>query len=500
MRPPGYRPTGHNYTVLWDQPKKYPNGMYWWQDRNDDQTVQEDEVVRPDRKESKIFNWFDPGLNAWCDAGFILRPVRIEEDGRPVYDFNQRQPIPFNGSNSNATSLWLDTDNGSVYTLNPGRTPGLAAWTRQGKMLWGYREIIRWNRALNLGVVTPGKLWGLTMPLGVAGDYTGAATYFNPYHIFTRDGLYVAMVMRDGRTGGLGADVTASETLTGQLVKPDGMDRYFLLAGDQDGRVTEILGLDAVKRLEGGTYELSAQDAKEAADALAEYEKMKAKSQKLIISRGRRSLANAKGVQKIVDDSRGFTARVAYDKQNLYVAFDVDSPYGLVNAITDPKVIFKGGNLLDIQIATDASSAPDRKEPAPGDLRILVSRQSGKPIAVVFRPKMRGFEGKPIVLTSPTGQAPFDSITTSSAIKLAHREKRGGFKATVTIPLSEIDLSLTPGQVVRMDVGYIFGNKTGTRTALRAYWQNNSFSANVTDDIPNESRLEPHEWGEATVE
>jgi hypothetical protein len=40
----------------------------------------------------------------------------------------------------------------------------------------------------------------------------------------------------------------------------------------------------------------------------------------------------------------------------------------------------------------------------------------------------------------------------------------------------------------------------GTQAALRAYWTNNSFSANVTADIPNESRLEPAEWGTANVE
>jgi len=40
----------------------------------------------------------------------------------------------------------------------------------------------------------------------------------------------------------------------------------------------------------------------------------------------------------------------------------------------------------------------------------------------------------------------------------------------------------------------------GTQAALRAYWTNNSFSANVTADIPNESRLEPAEWGTAMVE
>ena len=51
-----------------------------------------------------------------------------------------------------------------------------------------------------------------------------------------------------------------------------------------------------------------------------------------------------------------------------------------------------------------------------------------------------------------------------------------------------------------MDLGYLYGNATGTQVAARSYWTNNSFSANVTNDVPNESRLEPAEWGQATVE
>ena len=53
---------------------------------------------------------------------------------------------------------------------------------------------------------------------------------------------------------------------------------------------------------------------------------------------------------------------------------------------------------------------------------------------------------------------------------------------------------------MKLDLGYLFGNATGSQVALRAYWVNNSFSANVTNDVPNESRLEPAEWGEAVGE
>jgi hypothetical protein len=57
-----------------------------------------------------------------------------------------------------------------------------------------------------------------------------------------------------------------------------------------------------------------------------------------------------------------------------------------------------------------------------------------------------------------------------------------------------------PAQTVRMDLGYIFGNAQGTRTAARAYAKNTSFTANVVNDIPHESRLQPQHWGQAVVE
>jgi len=135
-------------------------------------------------------------------------------------------------------------------------------------------------------------------------------------------------------------------------------------------------------------------------------------------------------------------------------------------------------------------------------MRLLVTRQEGKPTAVIFRPKVKGFTGTPIVLKSPTGQESFDVIEKLDAVQLDYRPRPGGFTAVVTIPLTVLGWTPKPGQVVRMDLGYIFGsNAVGSnRAALRAYWSNNSFSANIVDDIPNESRLEPAEWGEAVVE
>ncbi len=124
-----------------------------------------------------------------------------------------------------------------------------------------------------------------------------------------------------------------------------------------------------------------------------------------------------------------------------------------------------------------------------------------KDLAVVFRPKIKGLKGRPVVLTSPTGKETFDAIETSGRVQLEYRSRLAGeLEATVTIPLDLIGLSPRPGAAVKMDVGYVFGNKTGTQAAMRAFWSNNSFTANVINDIPHESRLGPHEWGTAVVE
>jgi len=484
------------YEIFRDN-KKYPDGTYVWQDQNDDQTIQANELTTMEGRAESVFNVVDADLNLWSNAGFVLRPVRFAKDGRPIYDFNKREKFRVPTMDGGARFA-VDPQDGSFYTL--GGTWG--RWTLDGKQEWSYKGCVGWQDAVNLPPVTPGKLYGPDYVLGTAGDYTGLVTYFGPFHLYTRDGLFVGSVMRDGRVGGgLGPDIIACENFNGQLVKPEGMNRYFLLAGDQDGRITEILGLDTVKRLPGGTYVHTAEAAKTATDALTEYQSKLAKGSKLEIARGRQNLNTAKGIQKIVDDTRGFTVRAAYDAQNLYVAYDVTSPYELTNSIVDPHTIFKGGNLLDIQLATDPAADEKRKTPAVGDVRILVTRQNGKPAAMLFHPRVKDFTGTPIVLKSPTGQESFDTIESSDAVKLDYTPKAGGFNALVTIPLSLIGWTPKAGGTVRMDLGYIFSkNATGSQAAMRAYWSNNSFSANIVDDVPNESRLEPGEWGTATVE
>jgi len=455
---------GPQYDILKDE-TKYPDAKYWWKDANNDQTIQHEELST---------------TNLVWDATWKELWDKVSD---PAEQMGREFAIDWSKGNHD------------FIRYESGENPDAK------KLRWAYRGCISWHNAINLPPIRAGNMNGLTMPLGVADGFTGCVSYYGVANILTIDGVYVAQIFRDGRLGGgVGPDTLCSETIEGQLIRPDGMNRYFFIGGAADGRVTEIFGLDTVKRLPDAEYEHSEHSLALVKKAQADYQQELAKSQRLAITRGQASLSSAKPVQKYVDIGRSFTACAAYDEKNLYVAFDVTSPFDLVNTASDPRTIFKGGNLLDIQFAGDPAADPKRKTPVPGDVRLLVTRQAEKPVAVIYRPKVKGFTGQPIVLSSPANKESFDIIETTDKVGLQYAKTQSGFTATVTIPLELIGWTPKPGQNVQLDFGYIFGNAAGSEASLRAYWTNKGFSAGVLHDTPNESRLEPAEWGTATVE
>ncbi len=483
---------------LLDDLKAYPGGKYVWQDANDDQCVQAAEVspVKVSAHHPGIAG-IDAEMNLWLNNGERLRPTERTPGGWPRYDVSKIESTPLKGKV--AGYEWRDPE-GFTYSS----AGNLVKWSPTGDALWSYSGIAGWHSALGFPMVGPGRLWGMTGPMGTAGDYFAMMTYFGVNHIFTRDGIYVAALLKDGRMGGRGSDEGQPEGQGGQFVKlrpdPKGPDRYFIIHGGQDSRVWEVFGLDSVKPIAGGVYEMTVADANLAKRKHEEYKALLGRGAKLTIVRGRSALDGAEPVSKRVDPARHFEARAAYDATNLYVRFDVTAPTELINAVSDPKLLFQGGNCLDLQLAAAPQADANRKELAVGDVRVLVTRQAGKSYAVIYRPRVAHFTGERIVLKSPTGQEAFDAIEALDSVALDYAKTADGFRATATLPLAVLGWKPLPGQTVKMDIGYLFGNETGMRAAARAYWKNNSFSANVINDVPNESRLEPAEWGNATIE
>jgi hypothetical protein len=438
-----------------------------------------------------------------------LSPWQILSNGVPLYDDASLKQVDYAKDPSCYTyDLTVNPADGSVLMyagadikhLDRTEIWPINAWSRDGNLLWRYRLGCRWHDMYEFPIPKPGELYGCTRNMGITDGITGFSCYFGQAQLMTTDGVAIGTIMQDGRSGETGPDQVQCEWFTGQLVKlKDG--RWFLLGGDQDGRVLEVLGLNTLRRFEG-RLTITPEEARQAAAALAEWSAEKAKAQSLVLGRctGSPDWENLRAVKIDVDQRRGFTVQAAYNATDLMLRYDVRSPFELVNSTPEQTMLFKGGNLLDIQLATDPAADPKRQKPAAGDLRVLVTRRDGKLLAVVYRPKQARFQGQATVFTSPTGQESIDRIEFWDDVKLQYAKTENGFQAVVSLPLARLGLTLKPGTVQRMDVGYIFGNPTGNTTALRAYWSNKSFTAGVTQDVPHEARLEPAQWGNATVE
>jgi outer membrane protein assembly factor BamB len=485
----------------WQEQKvRRPTRELFWQDANGDGIVQPAETV-PQEGLGQIF-WVQKDLTLLLACGRTLKPRSMAADGRPVYDLADAVATPLAG-NPLFTGFKMAGPDGSVFSLAHRDGPSLIRWSATGEMAWQYPGLVRWQNALNLPTVGPGRLWGMTRPMGVAGDVIAFQTYFGANQLFRTDGLYVGCLLQDGRrAAGIGADTGQPEGQGGSFVRLTlgEKERTFVIHGGQDVRVWEVLGLDAQRELAGGVYVHTAEDVAKARAAQEAYVAAVAAAQPLRIVRGRAALAQAEAAVRTFEDGRGFEARLAYDADHLYLRFDVTAPHGLANAQGEPHILFRGGNCLDIQVAADPAADPQRPGPLPGDRRLLVTRQGEKPFAVLFEPKVAEFAGAPVVLTSPTGKEAFDRIAVVENVGLEYRKTAAGYTATVTVPHALLGLAPAPGTTLTLDLGVIFGNAEGTRTLRRGYLFNNSFTANVVDDIPHESRLEPARWGSATVE
>ena len=493
--------------------------FFAWQDGNDDGVIQPDEVQR-----IAYDLWFTTSAGGWqidrglklynLSKGVAFTPVRITDKGQPLYDFRKPEQLsaePWDKAlQVHNAGFFLAEDGKSFFAYNQDSPEGrgVARWSLDGKLLWrtGGSTTLHWQKSLTQPVAKPGELYGIVSPMRTAGGIVGWASYFGVFHLFTDDGLAVAKCFRDMREGHVGPDVLFTEHFCGILARIPETGRTYILGGDTDGRITEVIGLDSVKKFDG-SYEITPAEFAKAEQARAEHAARQVAVRSLKIASGKAALPTAAEAVVTVDDKRGFDARLAVDEKNLYVDYEVRSPAQLINNTDNPQILFRGGNAIDLQLATDPAADPARVKAAPGDIRLLATQDKAKtPVAVLYRTKVKGFTGQPIALTSVVQAGAlatenFDAIeVVSDKITLDYTPRSVGFGATVTIPLELLGWKPEPGKPVRLDLGYLFGDSQGNKCMLRSYWTNKSQLSGIINDVPSESRLEPKEWGEAVVE
>ena len=183
--------------------------------------------------------------------------------------------------------------------------------------------------------------------------------------------------------------------------------------------------------------------------------------------------------------------RISGDR--LYAAWRSNENDLAVNSAEQATAPFKTGSALDLMLGTDPAAPADRRQAAPGDLRLLVTRRPDgkgtKTWAVLYRAVVPGTaDGAKVPFSSPWRTITFDVVTdVSAAVELAQKE--GDYE--MSIPLAALGLKPTAGARLRGDLGVLRGRDG--QTGQRVYWSNKA--TGITADVPSEAELQPGLWG-----
>lgn len=270
------------------------------------------------------------------------------------------------------------------------------------------------------------------------------------------------------------------------------------MAGSDAIHIFEVLGTEQKMTRFQGTFELT-QEAIEKAKQ-QEQSRIVPKERTLAIRRAAAPVkidgdlsefAREAPARMIAEASRQATARLLYDDQRLYVAFDVadDSPWK--NAGGDATALFKTGDEVSVWIGPSASKRP----PGLGDVRLLFAPAGGRVAVVAYRPKVAQ-GAKPVTFRSPSGSVTMDKVEELAGVRAAVKVFEKGYQLAAAIPWSEIGLS--PGvERFGLDLSVNFSDPAGQRNVARLHWGRNG-AANVYD-LPTEVRFEPESWGFAVL-
>jgi hypothetical protein len=312
----------------------------------------------------------------------------------------------------------------------------------------------------------------------------------------------VQKIFRDFRVGGhRGPEYfLPQESFGGHFVKTADDGKYYLMSGNTDARVFRLDGLDTVRRFAAAPLAFTPEQFQTAEKRLAD-ETFRGKQ--AATARVPRAAPAADGCVESWPDGaltewtalngQAITVRKAWSDDALYLRWDVNDATPLVNGGDDPKLLFKYGDSVDLQIAGDPQADPQRREPVLGDQRLLITQAKGQPVAVLYEPFAKGVQ-EPVAFSSPWRTINFARVRdVTGQLQLRLAKRPGGYSVEAAVPWALLGFKPKPGDTRRGDLGVLFGNESGELTLLRAYWSNENTS--IVSDVPSEAALEPRQWG-----
>jgi hypothetical protein len=200
-------------------------------------------------------------------------------------------------------------------------------------------------------------------------------------------------------------------------------------------------------------------------------------------------------------------ASLMYDDRYLYVAARVldDSPMTNSASGDDPdqwRRAFKHGDALDVQLGLDAKADPSRREPGPGDLRLLITRLAGraKPAIVLYRYVVPGTPPERRVrFQSPIAETWVAEVRELNGADVFLDCERGLWRLEARVPWESLGVSAPASSArLRGDVGVLWSDPQGLVTVDRDYWS--SKTRTMVSDLALEAGVIPALWGELVLE
>ncbi|HEY3321952.1 MAG TPA: hypothetical protein VGP72_15910 [Planctomycetota bacterium] len=384
--------------------------------------------------------------------------------------------------------------------------PEMKAFAPDGRQLWSFPN--RWtnvhgshNAPLPETGVMQGALFFLGMtPLDDKSDVFVINGNHGRFFVLTSDGLYLDEMFKDVRMGGtLDAYLIGGECFGGFFAKSATDGAYYLQSGHTDYRIFKLHGLDQAKRLEGTVAVTPEQVVAAERNLARKVAQTSAKKDGVVVRLKMPPAIDGKsaewaGVPPIKWDKSGrfpVTVKAGYDAQNLYLSYEVEDSSPWVNNGKDWTLLFKTGDSVDLQLATNPAANPARTQPVPGDLRLLIAPFQGKNIAVLYR--HRGAKDNPVTFNCPWRSETVDSVKQLEKAQIAVGKEGGRYRVEAAIALSDLGLNQLDGKTLKADFGVIYGDDAGTINMLRSYWSNQATM--LVNDVPGEIMLSPNLWG-----
>jgi hypothetical protein len=512
--------------------------LFVWTDANEDAAVQPDEV--------RLHRTTAGGVTIMDDLSFCIArvggramrfaPTRITSSGVPFYAYEEGKVLAEGVSgpkSSGGSQMLADDSDEAVITLGIAPfDPYSISGTKGGKAVWSYPNPWPGLHASHHAArpTQPGQIIGVTRLMGgfvnPKGSDVGPLWAVNGnmgnFYLFTRDGLFVATVFEDVRLGTLWKMSVAERGMPLKGISLHDENFWPSISQTPEGQVyavdggncslVRLDGLDSLRRIAPMTVTVTPEHRLAAVRYVEEREALRQTSfgSGVLAATLRRQapvvdgdLADWVGADWVEIDKRGAGANfnstakpynilgtLAVAGDRLYIAWDTSEAKLLQNSGEVPNALFKTGGALDLMLATDPKADPKRREPVAGDLRLLVTRVGKETRASLYRPVVPGSPaaGK-VPFSSPWRTITFDRVDDVSAqIELAD-DGKGAFE--VSVPLSVLGLTPTPGLRIVGDLGILRGN--GTETTARTYWSNKA--TGITADVPSDAALAPALWG-----